>query len=74
MKCPACGTEMIQKSRRRLLGTGIAFLLASGIAYWFPRVWPVAVVAGLTGAYLIVWATAGKGRWCRECKTFRIAR
>ena len=28
------------------------------------------VVANLTGIYLIVWATLGKGSWCRNCKRF----
>jgi len=29
-----------------------------------------AVIVALAGVYLIVWATAGKGQWCRTCKRF----
>jgi hypothetical protein len=28
----------------------------------------------LTGGYLIIWATVGKGCWCRTCKSFAIGR
>jgi hypothetical protein len=30
------------------------------------------VILLLTGIYLVVWVTLGKGRWCRQCKKFSI--
>ena len=41
------------------------------LALAFPWFWIPAVIALLAGAYLILWATHGKGLWCRQCKTFR---
>jgi len=63
---------MIQKSPARLLIAAIAFLLGAGACVWFFRWWLGASLSALVGGYLLVWATAGKARWCRECKTFRL--
>jgi hypothetical protein len=63
---------MIQKSRARLLVAGLGFLAVAGAVFYLRRWWPVGFVAALIGAYLLVWATAGKARWCRECKSFRV--
>jgi hypothetical protein len=63
---------MIQKSRARLFFVGVLFLASNTLALRFPVLKIPCVVASLTGIYLLVWALAGKGRWCRECKTFRI--
>ena len=71
-KCTVCGTEMIQKSRARLLAVGFCFLALAGLAAAFRVLWVPGAIAALASAYLITWATAGKGRWCRQCKTFRI--
>ena len=32
--------------------------------------WAPAILLGLTGVYLLAWATVGRGRWCRACKRF----
>ncbi len=56
--CNTCRGETVQKSRWRLLLVGSA-LSAS-------------VVLAVVGVYLILWATLGKGLWCRQCKTFRV--
>jgi Flp pilus assembly protein TadB len=72
MKCPKCGTEMIQKSRVRLLLVGSGMIASVGIALIAPVLWGPCIVAALAGLYLVVWATAGKARWCRQCKTFWI--
>ena len=71
-KCPVCGTEMIQKSQARLVTVGIASIATLGLAVVVPALWAPCIIAALTGTYLLVWATAGKARWCRQCKTFRI--
>ncbi len=71
-KCPACGSVMIQKSRPRLLSTGACLVVAASAMFFLPAWWPAGLVVALTGLYLVVWATAGKARWCRTCKTFRI--
>ena len=42
------------------------------VAFVFPIFWVPGVGLGLTGAYLLVWAVVGKGRWCRNCKNFGI--
>ena len=72
-KCPACGTEMIQMSRSRLLVVGIGMIASVGLAVVVPVLWVPGIIAALTGVFLVVWATAGKGRWCRQCKTFRLS-
>ena len=71
-KCPVCGTEMIQRSRLRLLVVGFCMMASVGLAVVGPVLWGPSILAALAGAFLVTWATAGKGRWCRQCKTFRI--
>jgi hypothetical protein len=79
--CKRCDGEIVQKSRGRLVVVGIVMLCVAvavavavaamgrgAIAY---VVWPVAATAALTGAYLLAWASIGRGRWCRTCKRFR---
>jgi hypothetical protein len=68
--CRRCGGEVVQKSVARLLLVGIAMIAMVGLAVLCPILWiPVAILA-LTGAYLLVWASVGGGRWCRGCKRF----
>lgn len=69
-RCPACGGELIQKSRVRLLLTGLAMLAAVGLAHVWPALRAPAIVLALTGIYLVIWATLGRARWCRSCKKF----
>jgi len=63
---------MIQRSRPRLLAVGLCLIASVGLRVVVPMPWAPSIIAALTGAYFVVWATAGKGRWCRQCKTFRI--
>jgi sorbitol-specific phosphotransferase system component IIBC len=74
--CSACGGALIQRSRARLAAAGLAMCAAPLIA-WFiplrsPLFWVPAVIAALAGVYLLLWSTIGRGRWCRQCKAFRI--
>jgi hypothetical protein len=70
-KCPTCGTVMIQKSRPRLIIVGVCLVASLGLAVAVPMLWIPSLLTTATGIFLIVWATAGNGRWCRQCKTFK---
>jgi len=70
MKCKTCDGEMIQKSRRRLLSVGLLMCGSIAIAIFRSWFWGPGIILLLTGIYLIVWATLGKGCWCRNCKRF----
>lgn len=70
--CAACGGEMIQKSKARLIIVGFCLLASLAIAFVFPWFWAPGIIAALTGIYLLVWATLGKARWCRNCKKFAV--
>ena len=65
---------MIQKSRARLIVVGLSLVVASASAFVWAVLWVPAIIAALTGAYLLVWATLGGARWCRSCKAFPIRR
>jgi hypothetical protein len=54
MICKTCGAELIQRSRGLLFLVGV-LMIAS-------------VILSPIGLFLVVWATRGKGRWCRACK------
>ena len=70
MKCQSCNEELIQKSRWRLFIVGCLMIASVAIAWFAPYFWAPGIVFLLTGIYLIVWATLGKGCWCRNCKKF----
>jgi preprotein translocase subunit SecF len=70
MKCKTCGGEMIQKSRLRLITVGLVQMASIAIAIRFSWFWAPGIILFLTGAYLIVWGTFGRGGWCRTCKKF----
>ncbi len=72
LPCPACGGEMIQKSRARLIVVGLGMIASLGIAFFFPLFWAPGIVLALAGFYLLAWATLGKALWCRHCKQFSI--
>jgi hypothetical protein len=68
--CKRCGGEVVRKSRVRLALVGILMLAALGLGVlWWP-LWLPAAICGLTGAYLLAWASVGRGLWCRGCKRF----
>ena len=72
MRCKTCNGEMVQKSRFRLITVGLAEMGLIAIAFrnsWF---WAPGIILFLIGAYLITWATVGRGAWCRTCKKFSI--
>lgn len=64
---------MIQKSRSRLIIVGVGMIALFALTMALGTLRAPGIVAALTGVFLIVWATVGKGRWCRQCKTFRVS-
>jgi hypothetical protein len=68
--CGRCGGQVVLKSRARLAGVGGLMLGGLGLGFLWPPLWAPAVIFALTGAYLLAWASAGRGRWCRGCKRF----
>ena len=70
VQCRRCGGEVVQKSRSRLALVGALMLVSVGLGVLWAPLWVPAVVLGLTGVYLMAWASAGRGRWCRGCKRF----
>jgi len=71
--CPACGGEMIHKSKARLIFAGLCMVASVASAFFFPLFWAPGIILALTGVYLLAWATLGKARWCRNCKKFSIS-
>jgi hypothetical protein len=71
-KCATCGGEMIQKNRPRLFVAGVLMLASIALTPFVPYFWAPGVLLALTGAYLLSWATLGKGAWCRACKKFSV--
>ncbi len=63
---------MLQKSRLRLFLVGLGMIASLPVAGFVPFFWGPAIILVPAGAYLIVWATLGRGRWCRTCKKFSI--
>lgn len=73
MPCPYCGGEWTQKSRPLLFLLGLSMFFAGITAFLVsPIYWIVAAMLLAIAAYLLVWSTLGKGRWCRRCKKFSI--
>jgi hypothetical protein len=72
LQCKRCGGEVVQKSRHQLALVGVFMLASVGIGVLSPPspLWMGSVIFGLTGVYLLAWASIGKGRWCRGCKRF----
>ena len=71
-KCKTCGGVMIQKNRSRLFIIGALMIASLGITGLVRLFWIPGIVLLLTGSYLIIWATLGKGCWCRTCKKFDV--
>ena len=74
LPCPTCGGELIQKSKTRLVMVGLIMIASAAFALVFPWFWVPGILFGLTGIYLLFWATLGKARWCRNCKKFSFSR
>ena len=72
MNCNSCGAETIARPRVRLITVGVTMLASSCLAYFFPALWPPAIILALTGLYLLAWALLGQGYWCRNCKRFNL--
>ena len=69
--CRRCASsDLVSKSRARLLLVGVLMIGALGVAPLWAPLWGPATLSAATGAYLLLWATAGRGRWCRTCKRF----
>jgi hypothetical protein len=64
---------MIQKSRVRLTLVGAIMVTAIAGPLWNPVLWAPSIVLFLIGAYLLLWGTIGRGRWCRACKKFGVS-
>jgi hypothetical protein len=73
-RCATCGGEMVQKGRLRLFLVGVLMVALSAVAVFLPHFWGAAIILVPDGVYLIVWATLGRGLWCRTCKKFGISR
>jgi hypothetical protein len=61
---------LIKRPRARLFIAGLALCAVPLIALRNTLVWWLALPPLLAGAYLLTWATLGKGMWCRQCKSF----
>ena len=68
--CRRCGGEIVQKSRARLASVGVLMLAGTGVGFLWAPLWVPAAILGLTGLYLLFWATVGRGQWCRGHKGF----
>jgi hypothetical protein len=64
---------MISKNRSRLFLVGLLLIALSCLALVVFYFWVPGVLFALAGAYLVVWATAGRGQWCRTCKRFNVS-
>jgi uncharacterized paraquat-inducible protein A len=69
-QCPRCQGPLISRNRAQLSGVGILLCATPALALLVPLLWFPAIILFLAGAYLVVWATLGRGRWCRQCKSF----
>ncbi len=63
---------MVQRNQLRLFAVGLALVASPAVAYLIPILLIPAILLTLVGAYLLIWATAGKGLWCRNCKRFNV--
>jgi hypothetical protein len=73
MKCSTCHSELMQKNRARLFVVGVLMIGAMGLIAVVPYFWAPGIILGLTGIYLIIWATLGQGLWRRACKKFGVS-
>jgi hypothetical protein len=59
---------MVRKNRLRLFAVGVLMVTSVVLAAFIPYFWAPGIILGLTGLYLVIWATLGRGYWCRTCK------
>ena len=71
-QCRTCGGGMVSKSPLRLFLVGLVMVASPAVAAFVPYFWTPAAILVLTGAYLMIWASLGRGSWCRECKKFSL--
>lgn len=64
---------MAQKSRVRLFVVGVAMVASLAIGPFSAYLWAPVGLLAVAGGYLIVWATLGRGAWCRTCKKFGVS-
>jgi len=70
MNCSRCGSELRQRSKGRLVVTGLGFIAAAFAILFVLHLAVVvvaAVVLAVTGAYFIKWAMTMDGLWCPKC-------
>jgi len=70
VNCPACGQPMREFNRIYVFVCGIVWF---AVAVGFTRMGPLMYLSpllGLMGIFFLIWATFGRGLWCRTCKTF----
>jgi hypothetical protein len=68
--CPRCGGGVVQKSRTRLAAVGILILAGAGLGFRWPSLSVSALILVEASASFLVWASLGRGRWCRGHKGF----
>ena len=71
-QCRTCGGPMVHKSPLRLFLVGLLMLASPAVAAFVPYFWAPATILVLTGIYLVIWASLGRGYWCRQCKKFNL--
>lgn len=72
INCKTCGQEMIQKSRLRLVVVGVVMIAMTGFPFYIPWLIGPGIISLLTGICLLIWATLGRGCWCRNCISFNV--
>jgi len=66
--CHRCRGPVTRRSRPLLLLVGILFCILPLPFLRIPLSWLPALFMIPAGLYLIYWASAGRGLWCRQCK------
>ena len=63
-----CQGELTRRGRLQLFVVGVLLCTPALIAIRIPLLWLPTIIMILAGLYLVYWATAGRGLWCRQCK------
>jgi hypothetical protein len=73
MNCPACGTELVRRSRARLFITGLLFMAGALATVLLLHLLPamlIGICLAVFGVSFLTSAVKSKGLWCRSCKRF----